>query len=362
MSKDCTINDLLLARNGVSQSQRYIDALDPNSVKLHDLTTEDWMRFALRFSKKVNYFDTKTNKIKGNWNDFFVQESEIVAFAKKLEHLENQEDDAQTAENNIEPHLTLFAAFLKLTSYSQKRLNSLSKKHLDFYYKEVLKLNNKAPVEDKVHVLFDLAKNASEVKIDQYSSLYGKKDAIGIKRIYKTQEEIVVNKTAVASLRSIYLQDDGCLKNALVANSFNGARKDFPDGEKRWWPFGYPDGTPATVQGGGLYPYLPFAKTGFGLSSPVLLLKEGIRTITFTFEVSNFDENDLEDADLSKAVSVFFSGEKVWIEGVIQTEGDSASSVESGKLILVVVVDEGKDSIVNYDKEVLLEPYRKSVV
>ena len=76
MSDNCEHNDLLLMRNGTSQSQRYIDALDPKSVKLHDLTTEDWMRFALKFSGEVNYFNTATNEIEGNWKDFFIKEND----------------------------------------------------------------------------------------------------------------------------------------------------------------------------------------------------------------------------------------------------------------------------------------------
>lgn len=372
MSNSCGHKDLLLVRNGVSQSQRYIDALDPKSVKLHDLTTEDWMRFALKFSGMVNYFNTTTNEIDGNWNDFFIKESEIAAFAQKLKTLENQDDDSEPLESNIEPHLTLFAAFLKLTSYSQKRLNSLPKKHLDFYYKEVLKLDNKAPVEDKVHILFELAKNASEVKIAQYSSLDGGKDANGNKRIYKTQDEIIVNKTTVASLRNVYHQDNVGIKNASVANSFDGIGKDFPNKEIRWWPFGYPCNTPGAIQGIGLYPDLPFSKTGFGLSSPVLLLKEGKRIITFTFDLdfSSFNTEDLNKLnsfkadDLNDAISVFFSGEKGWISGKIITGlnkptdfTQGVSSLANKIFKIVILLDEGSDPIIGYDKNVLLEPY-----
>jgi len=343
MSNSCEHNDLFLMRNGTSQNQRCIDALDPESIQLQDLTTEDWMRFALKFSEKVNYFNTETNLVLGNWTNFFVKEDEILAFVEKLKKLEESSEES-ISEKNIEPHLTLFASFLKLTSFSQERLNSLSKKHLDFYYKEVLKLDNKAPVEDTVHILFELANTA----------LDGGKDDDGVKRIYQTQEEIIVNKASIASLRTIFQEDGVGIKNAFAANSYDGIDADFPDDQIRWWPFGYPTDTPGATQDSGSYPNLPFAKTGFGLSSPVLLLKEGLRTVVFTFSFEKLNASEFNISDLPDAVTVFFSGEKEWIEGKIKT---SESSIASKELKLVVVLDKGLDAIINYDKEVLLEPY-----
>ena len=184
MSKDCTHNELLLLRNGTAQNQRYIDALSPESVKLFDLSTRDWMQFAFRFSKMLNYFETATNTATGNWGNFFVKEDEIDVFVEKLQALETEGTVNAKFESDVDLHLTLFAAFLKLTSFSQKRLNKLSKKHLDFYYKEILKLQNKAPKEDKAFMLFELAKNAAHTRIPAGTKMDGGKDSLGNKLPY----------------------------------------------------------------------------------------------------------------------------------------------------------------------------------
>jgi hypothetical protein len=42
-------------------------------------------------------------------------------------------------------------------------MNTLTGRHLDFYYHEVLGLKRKDPVPDKVHVLFELKKNSEPV-------------------------------------------------------------------------------------------------------------------------------------------------------------------------------------------------------
>ncbi|MCG8306782.1 MAG: baseplate J/gp47 family protein [Cytophagales bacterium] len=364
MNNSCDSNEILEIRNGTSQSQRYIAALDPGTIELHDFTTEDWMRFALRFSEKVNYYDTATNKKNGQWDDFFIQEEEIPAFVEKVEKLNEQAGETGSSDKDIDPHLTLFVAFLKLTSFAQKRLNKLPKKHLDYYYKEVLKLDKKTPVEDQVHILFELAKNASEVKIEQFTALDGKKDKKGVKRIYKTQDEIVVNKASVASLRNVFHEDGVGIKYALKADSYDGLGKDFPDNEIRWWPFGYPSNTPGITRDGGPYPDLPFAKIGFGLSSPVLLLREGKRIVTFTFALSGDGLHTFKARDLKDALDISFSGEKEWITSEIITGdhlpagfSDAPSSITANALRIVVLVHQGADPIVNYDKEVLLEPY-----
>ncbi|MBW1297704.1 baseplate J/gp47 family protein [Aquimarina litoralis] len=353
MSNSCEHNSLLLMRNGTSQSQRCIDALDPESIQLHDLKIEDWMRFAYKFSKKIQYFDTQNNTVSGDWSNFFIKEEEIVSFVEKIKKLEETSGN-NTPEKNIEPHLTLFAAFLKLTTFSQERLNSLSKKHLDFYYKEVLKLENKVPVEDKVHILFELAKNAAEVKIDKDTELDGGKDDDGTKRVYNTQEEIVVNRASVTSLRNVFYEEGIGIRNAFVANSYDGLGEDFPDDQIRWWPFGYPTDTLGPTQDAATYPNLPFAKTGFGIASPVLLLKEGKRTITITISLAPFKTIGISTSDLPDAFAIFFSGEKEWIEGEIDV---TESSITSGELKLTVVLNEGLDPIVGYNQEILLEPY-----
>lgn len=61
--------------------------------------------------------------------------------------------------------------------------------------------------------------------------------------------------------------------------------------------------------------------------------------------------------DLPDSIAVLFSGEKEWIEGEIIIEGTNASSITSEELVLVVQIGEGADPVVNYNEEILLEPY-----
>lgn len=342
MGKTCNHSDILLQRNGTDQNQRFIAALDPDSVKLHDLSIEDWMAFAYAFARNINYFKTETNTVDGeNWQQFFMEKDKLTTLLANAK-----------INKDLNPHLTLFVCFLNLIELSQKRLNNLSKKHLDFYYKKVLNLDHKAATPDKVHVLFELAKNASEVRVVEQTALDGGKDGLGAKRIYKTTEELIVNKAKVAALKNVFHEEGKAVKYSEVANSYNGLGEAFPDNEIKWWPFGHPD-----FESEDSIPDLPNAKLGFAVASPILLLKEGMRTVTFTFD---FDANlkaTFSNAVFDDALEVLFSGEKEWIPATVKTE---ESSLSNKKMVLVVELSEGLDAVLPYNKDVLLENFNST--
>ena len=52
-------------------------------------------------------------------------------------------------------------------------LNEFTGRHLDFYYKDVLRLTKKAAVADKAHLLLELKKQSSAITISPKESLFG---------------------------------------------------------------------------------------------------------------------------------------------------------------------------------------------
>src|SRR5690606_25773209 len=115
---------------GTEQTQRSISAMLPENLKLNDFSTEDWMKFAYNFASEMNYFSVENATIpSGNWESFFVEKSKIKSLLSEAEN-----------SNRLSPHLTLFVCFLKLIEISNTRFNSLTKRHLDFYYREILQI------------------------------------------------------------------------------------------------------------------------------------------------------------------------------------------------------------------------------
>ena len=95
--------EILLVREGTEQMQRFLDALNPGSVKLNDFGLEEWMQFAFKFAEHLNYFDINNSETPaGDWTDFFKSKDELKAF---LETIDNGK--------NVTPHLALFVSFIK---------------------------------------------------------------------------------------------------------------------------------------------------------------------------------------------------------------------------------------------------------
>ncbi|MCF6357937.1 MAG: hypothetical protein L3J54_09045, partial [Draconibacterium sp.] len=261
--------EILLVREGTEQMQRFLGALNPDSVKLNDFGLEEWMKFAYEFAKHINYFDTNNSETPdGDWTDFFKSKIEIKAF---LESVGTKRD--------VTPHLALFVSFIKLLELTQKRFNNLTKRHLDFYYKNILQIEKLPATPDKVHLIFELAKMSLSEKIGKNTGLDGGKDSNGNKLIYNTTEELIANKIEVTQLKSVYNDiKNNKLKAAKVANSYDGVGGDFPNDDIKWCPFGYfQDGNNKQE-----YPPLPDAKTGFALSSEIFELEEGLRSVLLT--------------------------------------------------------------------------------
>jgi hypothetical protein len=342
--------EILLAREGTEQMQRFLDALNPGSVKLNDFGLEEWMQFAFQFAEYVNYFDINNSEVSaGDWTDFFKSKDEIKNFA-----------DSVNDGKNITPHPALFVSFVKLIEFTQKRFNKLTKRHLDFYYKNILQIEKLPATPDKVHIIFELAKMSLSEKIGKNTGLDGGKDSNGKKLIYNTTEELIANKIKVAQLKNVYNDiNNNELKAAAVANSFDGIGGDFPDDDIKWWPFGYFD-----KANSGDYPELANAKIGFALASEILELKEGLRNILITIEfAANLKSSTSQDM-LKSNLEVYFSGKKKWL-GPFNVEPNIndgsevvfSSGLDSSKKRLKIAfqIPKEEEAIVNYDSEILGE-------
>ncbi len=171
---------------------------------MHDFDLFDWLLFANNFAKHVNFFDKDDAATpQGNWGNFFFGDDanaiprresvEYKSMKKQVTDLISQFEQ----DSNLTPHLTLFVCFLKLLDFSKNAFNNLTKRHLDFYYNEILQIEKNDAKEDKVYVIFELAKKAIQERIPEGTLLDGEKDVNGKKRVYKTGKELIANQAKV---------------------------------------------------------------------------------------------------------------------------------------------------------------------
>src|SRR5690554_6344634 len=163
------------------------------------------------------------------------------------------------------PHIALFIGFLKLFLQVQGHLNQMTKKHLDFFYKDVLGLKLKDAVPDKAHIFVELAKNRLEHSLGSGVRFRADKDVEGNDLFYALDKTSIFNIATVESLKTIYLKSDETnlntngLKVAPIANSEDGLGTPIQDDENStWFTMGSSN--------------MPVGQIGFALASPELLM------------------------------------------------------------------------------------------
>ena len=219
-------------------------------------------------------------------------------------------------------HYALFLAFLKLFRYPQSDINTITQRHLDFYYKEVLRLLPKPAEPDKAHVLVELSKVAEDHALPAGELLKAGKDSKGNEILYGLDRETVFNKAKIVSLKSVYKANaDGSddhhltidptssiVNNASrlfaspIANSDDGIGAELTSPNKEWHPYvnkKFLEAKLADIT-------MPNAEIGFAVASHYLFLNEGVRKVFIRFATN---ANSLLS---SLPVDCYITTEKEW--------------------------------------------------
>ncbi len=233
------------------------------------------------------------------------------------------------------PHLALLFAFLKLFRHLQDDLNGYSRKHLDFFFKDVLRIGPRPATADKAHIVFEIQKQWNDYLLTKGIVLKDGKDINGSEIFFATDDEIVVNKAQATDLRTLFLNtepanDDIHLRlvegvyAAPAANKADGIKEEFKDSDPKNWPTLGAQYSKFIETGENFPKPYPYARIGFVLSSPVLLLNEGTRKVTFTLSCSI--NTDCMLTNETPVIQTFF--------GALQSAIDETYIIVTKKLIL----------------------------
>ncbi len=403
MSEDNCNNKNALQRDGTSQSQRLLAALLPSYVSVDERSMEDFISFTKNFATEIQYFNL-ADAPEGDWVGFFTK--------------------SISEEQKTEPHYALFIGFLKLFKIAQDDINTITKRHLDYYYREILNLEERAEVPDQVFIIFTLAEQLSGALVAKDKELDAKKDETGVDLIYKTDKDIVVNHGIVDQLKAVFINrplDDAAVTPVFpdpipvllpgvppqgptggnnwrlyaspVAKSKDGIGEELEGKEKRWRTFGAPKENFEDQAD------RPQAEIGFAFASPVLFLAEGIRKVEIKINfnrpaVSNPPALVAAALAMPSTVDTMRISEELRTTPVAEHEAIIANYVldqqnaalkgalnvyfsgeeewivpesdnetyydTNGDLIIVRTLSQAQKPVVAYNEEVLLQPIRTS--
>ncbi|HBA73545.1 MAG TPA: hypothetical protein DCZ63_15535, partial [Geobacter sp.] len=318
----------MIFQPGQSQGERMPVELGVHHADLDEHTPEEQLRFTRKLAAYIGYFGNDADTPEGDWSNFFPVGDEAIKKA-----LENGAGDTQ-------PHLALFLAFLELYRIPREVINRISGRHLDFYYRDVLRLEKKGALPDRVHLLLELKKNSPPIMVGPELLFSAGKDTLGRELIYTASRSTVINSARIDSLRSLFVDSSGHgrVLQAPIANSADGLGGKLAGDEPKWHGFGH----------NGLQP----AETGFALASPVLLMREGTRRVTVTLTLGQLDRDAVNDETLKEAFEAFITGEKQWLGPYPVTPELAHDTARNSTLSLSFSIPENEKAVIDYDQPV----------
>lgn len=284
-------------------------------------------------AEKLNYAAAH-NLFSDVFDQFVKVYSRTVVEAKT--NLENIFTGNATYEGKADhnPHYTLFLAFLRLLEYTRDHINGLTTKHLDFYYKEVLRLKEKLAQPNHAHLIFQLAKHIESHQLKAGIEFKAGKDSQGKDLVYSLDQDFVPNIAKVAELKSLHHtlpEAVPALYAFPIANSDDGRGAELTSPDKQWHPF------LGKIESENL------AQVGLAISTHYLLLGEGHRKIRLTLR---FSSTAISQAEICQAFDFQLTGAKGWIPAKLDGNTGTLNKVQTATVQIPLFLDGGQPAVV----------------
>lgn len=208
---------------------------------------------------------------------------------------------AELEKDTHEPHIGLLLAFIQLLQIQQNRLNDLTKKHLIYYFKELLKqvLDEEQP--DSAFIYFLTNELKTSVNIPKGTTLLAGQDPNGNLIKYKTTESTLIHNIQIVDIKTLFVSRNPLMDSFSQYRMVNGIFKQtIPHhglGEGTWPTLGEDQTFKVKEDRNMKETYL-----GFILSSPNLHLASGNREVNLIidFEKSSIQHLTMLLVDIAK--------------------------------------------------------------
>jgi len=244
----------------------------------------------------------------------------LKVYARTVSEAQLALDQTLTAWDRHEPHYALFLAFLRLFEHARQETNTLTGRHLDFYYRTVLQLKERPAEPGHAHLLVELAKAVDAFELKSGERFKAGKDDLGRDALFANERDVVANQAKVVTLKSVYRHGDepvgkganadkerSRLYASPVSNSDDGLGAPLTTVDQSWHPFHnklYQDGALSKIE-------MPKAEVGFAIASHYLWMAEGERTVIVQFVLGSSFKGVV---DRENGVICQLTSEKGWFE------------------------------------------------
>jgi hypothetical protein len=276
--------------------------------------------------------------------------------------------------NNHKAHIGLLFAFLKLYDSLQSDINNFSTKHLDFYYKTILKQKELVKRPIKTFITLDIEENSNEFVLSNNHLLIAGQYEDGAVVKMKMEDDLRLNNVKIAELLTVFVSRNqvfdfnskfqlvSSIYYKSIANSISDVSA-FNANQTTFSTLGrdqnFLTATEMTMQ---------YAEIGFMISSPIFRLEKSERKIKVDFNFSIASINYLADLILdianntelnedevfyrvfSEAFIISYTSEEGW-HPVKDYEILSPEDWTTGTITLVINLTKRDPALYGYQKE-----------
>ncbi|HZX26326.1 MAG TPA: baseplate J/gp47 family protein [Telluria sp.] len=239
------------------------------------------------FAQQWQQLDAGAGPLSAIWTSAKVGNAAPTLVAAGAQFLQAVRQLARTAqhclavsltESGHPPHSGLYLAFLGLLETAQHDLNRFTQRYLNYYYRELLGFMPQGAVADDAVVTVGLSATVPSYTVPAGFQFSAGQDAQGKTIVYAADTDTFLSHASVAATSTLMLArgGDGMVSAAYAAPaaaSADGLGQPLADPQQGWPTFG------AASAGAPLD-----AALGLLVSSPLLALSGGTRTVTVTLQ------------------------------------------------------------------------------
>ncbi|MBT1699063.1 baseplate J/gp47 family protein [Fulvivirgaceae bacterium PWU4] len=199
-----------LKKDGASQHLRTLKALEPSYFLPEDRAPEDWLLYAQELSKLMRFADGYNTEGR-TWEPFLDWQRAGLAWEEVVKYLNGNLATDLSPEKMMwlsRPHFVLLVVFLRLLQFPKDQINNFTRRHLDFYYREVLRFEPRKFIADKTHLVIHLEKDAGQFLLEMGTLFQAGKDSSGADIHFQATRNTLLNNAAVAELRSWFVDGE----------------------------------------------------------------------------------------------------------------------------------------------------------
>ncbi len=160
---------------------------------------------------EIDFFDlvqSKKDKIITGFRNFDALFSRLRTKYYRLQEAAEIFMHKRDAEGAVySPHMGLLVTFFELYKGLQNEINQLNKKHLDHYFHQVLGLEYRKAMADRVYLQVDINPALQKVVVDRGETLLIDKPGITENNVFFTEEDTVLTKAKIKQLLSVYVSE-----------------------------------------------------------------------------------------------------------------------------------------------------------